>query len=139
VDWCDLRLRRSRVQVSAVPLSATNLGQVVRTRVPLSPSIIIPAGKVTDRTSCIALAMRHRLQWLIHLQVLGLRSILPIFLMKYGTIHVLSNCFDPLYLKLPFNILFSFSTPFLPLNDCTVFIVVHVLLPNVVLRLLKSY
>ena len=82
--------------------------------------------------------MRHRLQWLIHLQVLGLRSILPIFLMKYGTIHVLSNCFDPLYLKLPFNILFSFSTPYY-YNDCTVFIVVHVLLPNVVLRLLKSY
>jgi len=33
----DLRLRRSRVQMSAVPLSGNNLGQVVHTHVPLSP------------------------------------------------------------------------------------------------------
>jgi len=36
----DLRLKRSRIRISAVPLSR-NLGQVVHTRVPLSPSNII--------------------------------------------------------------------------------------------------
>jgi len=54
----DLRLRRSRVQLPAVALSGSNLGQVVHTHVPLSPSSIIwyqskgsgaltTAGKVT--------------------------------------------------------------------------------------------
>ena len=37
----DLRRKRSRVRISAVPLSCNNLGQVVHTRVPLSPSSII--------------------------------------------------------------------------------------------------
>ena len=37
----DLRFKRSLVQISAVPLSGNNLGQVVRTHVPLSPSSII--------------------------------------------------------------------------------------------------
>ena len=37
----DLRLERSRVRLPVVPLSGNNLGQVVHTRVPLSPSSII--------------------------------------------------------------------------------------------------
>jgi len=37
----DLRLERSRVRISAVPLSANNLGQVVHTRMPLLPNSII--------------------------------------------------------------------------------------------------
>jgi len=37
----ELRLERSRVRFQAVPLSGNNLGQVVYTRVPLSPSSII--------------------------------------------------------------------------------------------------
>ena len=37
----DLRLKKSRVRLSAVPLSGNNLGQVVHTHVPLSPSSII--------------------------------------------------------------------------------------------------
>jgi len=37
----DLRLKRSRVRVLAVPLSGDNLGQVVHMHVPLSPSSII--------------------------------------------------------------------------------------------------
>ena len=37
----DLRLKRSRLRISAVPLSGNNLGQVVHTRVPLSPSSTI--------------------------------------------------------------------------------------------------
>jgi len=36
-----LRHERSRVRLPVVPLSRDNLGQVVRTRVPLSPSSII--------------------------------------------------------------------------------------------------
>ena len=37
----DLRLKRSRVRISAVTLSGDNLGQVGHTHVPLSPSSII--------------------------------------------------------------------------------------------------
>ena len=37
----DLRLKRSRIRVSAVPLSGNNLGQVIHTHAPLSPSGII--------------------------------------------------------------------------------------------------
>ena len=37
----DLRLKRSRVRISAVPLSGNNLGQVVHNRVPLSSSSML--------------------------------------------------------------------------------------------------
>ena len=37
----DRRLKRSRVWISAIPLSGNNLGQVVHTCVPLSPNSII--------------------------------------------------------------------------------------------------
>ena len=37
----DLRLKRSRVRISAVPLSGNNLGKDVHTLVPLSPSSMI--------------------------------------------------------------------------------------------------
>ena len=36
----DLRLKTSRVRILAVPLSGNNLGQVVHTRVPLSPRFV---------------------------------------------------------------------------------------------------
>ena len=41
VGALDVRLKMSPVRISAVPLSNNNLGQVVHTRVPLSPSSII--------------------------------------------------------------------------------------------------
>jgi len=41
VTALDLRLKRSPAQISAVPVSGNNLGQVVHTLVPLSPSSII--------------------------------------------------------------------------------------------------
>jgi len=37
----DLRLKRSRVSTSGLALSGNNLGQVVHTHLPLSPSSII--------------------------------------------------------------------------------------------------
>jgi len=47
-----LRLKRSRVQISAVPLSANNPAPVVHTRVLLSPhSIIWYRSKVGDALS----------------------------------------------------------------------------------------
>ena len=72
----DLRLRRSRVQLPAVALSGSNLGQVVHTHVPLSPFTkqynLVPVkrqwcpnyGWESNRRSDVALAMRlrHRLQ-----------------------------------------------------------------------------
>ena len=75
--WCNgygvgLRLEKSRVQLPAVPLSRNDLGQVVHTHVPLSPSSIIwytsrGAAMSCDwegnRRSGVALAVRHRLQW----------------------------------------------------------------------------
>ena len=70
-----------RVRVPAIPLSGNNLGQVVYTHVPLSPSSIIWGGQGAvmlcgcDRNcsrSGVALAMHHRLQWFIHLRAHGL-------------------------------------------------------------------
>ena len=66
-------------------LSGNNLGQVVHTHVPPSPSSIIwyrsrGAGAVMpcrwegNRRSGVALAMRHRLQWFIYLRAQGLRK-----------------------------------------------------------------
>jgi len=67
----DLRLKRSRVRISAVPLSGNNLGQVVHAHVPPSPSSVIwavmPCVWEGNCRSGVALAMRHRLQWFIHL------------------------------------------------------------------------
>ena len=37
----DLRLKRSRVRISTIPLSCNNLGYVVYTHMPLSPSGMI--------------------------------------------------------------------------------------------------
>ena len=59
---------------SAVPLSGNNLGQVVHTRVPLSPSSIIWYRSRGGDASGVALAMRHRLQWSIDLRSHGLRK-----------------------------------------------------------------
>jgi len=61
-----LRLERSRVQLPAEPLSGNDLGQVVRTHVPLSPSSIIwyrlrGSDWEGNRRSAVALAMSHRL------------------------------------------------------------------------------
>ena len=78
----DLRLKRSRVRISAVPLWGNNIGQVVHTHVPLSPSskfgtgqrAVMPCGWEGNRRSGVALAMRHRLQWFIHLWAHGPRK-----------------------------------------------------------------
>jgi len=62
-------------------LTGNNIGQVVHTRVRLSPSTVFDtgAGAVVacgweGNRSGIALAMRHRLQWFIHLRAHGLRN-----------------------------------------------------------------
>ena len=71
----------SRVRLPAVPLSANNLGQVVHTHVPLSPSSIIcyrgqeavlPCGWTGNRRCRIAQAMRYRLEWFTHIRAHGL-------------------------------------------------------------------
>jgi len=71
----DLRLERSWVRLSAASLSGNNLGQVVHTRVPLSPSSIIcytgqgavmPCGREGNRRSGVALQ-----PCIIHLYGLG--------------------------------------------------------------------
>jgi len=58
-----------------VPLSGNNLRQVVHTHVPMSPSSIWYQSKAVmfyiwegNRRSGVALAMRHRLRWFIHLR-----------------------------------------------------------------------
>jgi len=59
-----------RVRVAAVPLLGNNLGQVIHTHVPLSPSSKYGAGQGTamscnregNRRYDVALASRHRLQ-----------------------------------------------------------------------------
>jgi len=71
-----LRLERSRVQLPAEPLS--DLGQVVRTHVPLSPSSIIwyrlrGSDWEGKRRSGVALAMSHRLN-LSGLSTYGLKA-----------------------------------------------------------------
>jgi len=65
--------QRSRVRLPAVALSDNNLGQVVRTHVPLSLSSIIwhRCCWEGNRKSGVALAMRHKLQWFMHY---GLRA-----------------------------------------------------------------
>jgi len=78
----DLRLKRLQLLSLAVPLSGNNLGQVVHTHVLLSPSsksgtgqgAVMPCGWEGNRRSGVALAMRHRLQWFIHLRAQGLRK-----------------------------------------------------------------
>jgi len=76
----DLRLKKSRVRISAVPLSGNNLGQVVSIRVPVTKQYdlvpvkgaVMPCGWEGNRRSGVAPAMRHRLQWFIHLRAHGL-------------------------------------------------------------------
>ena len=79
----ELCLKRSRVRISAVSTPSNNLGQVVHTHVPLSPSSIIwyrgqravmLCGWGGNRRSGVALAMRHRFQWFIHMQPHRLRK-----------------------------------------------------------------
>ena len=63
------------IRLPAVPLSGSNLVQVVHTCVPLSPSgqgVVMPCSWEGNRRSGVALAMRHRLQWFIHLRAHGL-------------------------------------------------------------------
>ena len=76
VSAFDLLLKRSRIQSSAVPLLGNNLGQVVHTRVPLSPSskfgigqrAVMPCGWGGKHRSGVALVIHHRLQLLIHVR-----------------------------------------------------------------------
>ena len=78
----------------AVPLSANNLGQFVRTHVPLSPSSTIwywsviwywqrcpAAGKVTVGLTS------HRLQWFIYLRARERKGDEPTLLMEYGILY----------------------------------------------------
>ena len=47
-----------------------------------------------NRRSGVALAMRHRLQWFIHLGVLGLRKVMitpSTLLMEYGSLYLYVN------------------------------------------------
>ena len=77
-SWCygwgvGSRHKRSRVRPPAVPLSGNNLGQVVHTHVPPAPhsnfgtgqGAVMPCGSEGNRRSGVALAMRHRLKWII--------------------------------------------------------------------------
>ena len=77
-----MRLERSRVQFPAEALSGNDFGKLL-THVPLSPSSIIwyqSCGSDVlrlgtwegNRRSGVALAMRHRLKWFIHLRAQGL-------------------------------------------------------------------
>jgi len=78
----DLRLKRSQVRSPAVPLPVNNLGQLVRTHVPLSKIVkfgtglgaVMPCGWEGNRRSGVSLAMRYRLMWFVHLQAHGLRK-----------------------------------------------------------------
>ena len=71
-----MRIKRTTGSTPGLALSGNNLWQVVHTRVPLSPSSIIwyrsravmPCGWEGNRRSGVAVAMRHRLQWFIHLR-----------------------------------------------------------------------
>ena len=85
--WCNgqgvrIAISRSRFWFRAISLSGNNLGQVVRTHVPLSPSskfctgqeAVMPCGWEGNRRSDVTLAMRHRLQWFIHLPAHSLRK-----------------------------------------------------------------
>jgi len=74
--WPGLATQRSWVRLSAVPLSRDNLRQAVHTRVLLSPSSVnwyrsnggdAPYDWEFNRSSGVALAVRHRLKWFIHL------------------------------------------------------------------------
>ena len=80
-------------------LSGNNLGQVVHTHVPLSPRSIISTGQGAvmpcswegNRRSGVTLAVRHRLNWFIHLWAHGLDreiSTPPTLLMGYGTLYL---------------------------------------------------
>jgi len=75
VATLDSRLKGSRVRLPAVPLSGNNPRQVVHTHVPLPPSSIGTGQRATmpyswegNRRSGVALVMRHRLQWFIHVR-----------------------------------------------------------------------
>jgi len=80
------------------PFHCQCLGQVVHTHVPLSPSILFGTSRGAAMScnwegncrSGVALAMRHKLQWFIHLWAQGLcKGDEPTLLMGYGTLYLL--------------------------------------------------
>jgi len=93
----DLRLRRSLVRLPVLRFQITTLGKLF-THVPLSRSSIIwyrsRSGDVLwPGRSGVALAMRHRLQWFIHLPAQRLEremSIPPTPPVGYGTLYFFS-------------------------------------------------
>jgi len=93
----DLRLRRSLVRLPVLRFRVTTLGKLF-THVPLSRSSIIwyrsRSGDVLwPGRSGVALAMRHRLQWFIHLPAQRLEremSIPPTLPVGYGTLYFFS-------------------------------------------------
>ena len=83
--------------VPGLTLSGNNLGQVVHTHMPLSPSskfgtdqeAVMPCGWEGSCRSGVALAMRHRLQRFIHLRAHGLRKgDEPTLLVEDGTLYL---------------------------------------------------
>ena len=118
LDLRHKRLRLKRVRLPAVPLSGDNLGQVVHTHVPLSPSSIVysslqysqgtvmPCGWGGNRRSGVALAMRHRLQIFIQLRTHRLRKGNEHPAVEYGTLYV-------------FTVLLSFGSSHAPLETDT--------------------
>ena len=82
VSALDLRLWRSRVQLPALHFQVTTLGKLF-THMSLchqavefgaGPGAVIPCGWEGNRRSAVTLAMRHRLQWFVHLRAHGLRK-----------------------------------------------------------------
>ena len=77
----DLRLGRSRVRFPASRSQLTTLGKLFThtclchqaVQFGIGQGAVMPCGWEGNRRSCVALAMRHRLQWFVHLQAHGLR------------------------------------------------------------------
>jgi len=80
----DLRLQKSRVRTSAVPLSGNNLGQVVHTRVSVAKQYnLVPVkGRWCPATGKVTVGLASHCpcvtdQWFIHLRANGLRKGAP--------------------------------------------------------------
>jgi len=78
----DLRPKRSQVRISAVPFQVATLGKLFThaclrhqaVEFGTGQGAVMPCGWEGNRGSGVALAMRHRLQWFIHLRAHGLRK-----------------------------------------------------------------
>jgi len=91
-----------RAWVTTILLSGDNLGQVVCTHVPLSPSsisasqeVLMPCGWEGNRRFGVTLVMCHRLQWFIDLQAYSPRKRDEHTLTPYFTGSTMSDCRRP--------------------------------------------